>query len=398
MLDIQSEVKKVESDIVNWRHSLHTIPELGLELPETVQYISARLDEMGIPYKTLVQGNAIVALIEGGAPGRTLALRADMDGLPVREETGLPFASPNGRMHACGHDAHAAMLLGAAKILNAHRRDISGNIKLLFQPGEEYPGGAKPMIEEGAMDSPRVDAVMGLHAGQIFKSVPAGSIGVCGGNMMASMDRIYIKVIGKSAHGAYPELSVDPIIAATEIVGALQTIVSRETAAVEPVVVSVTRISGGVNQNIIPGEVELEGTVRTLNPETRSRIARRIEEIARGVCAVHQAGCEFLYDYRYPPLINDSGFTKFFVESAKKVLSPEKIIEISKPSMGGEDMAYFLEKAPGTFFCLSNPKAVDGHCYPHHHAKFDIDESLLWLGSTLLIQATVDWLNSNRTA
>ncbi len=394
MLSIEEEIREIESDIVRWRRELHAIPELGLDLPRTARYVRDRLDGMGIPYRTLVQGSAIVGLIEGGAQGKTIALRADMDGLPVREETGLPFASTNGNMHACGHDSHAAMLLGAARVLNARRGELRGNVKLLFQPGEEYPGGAKPMIDEGAMESPRADAVLALHAGQLSKEVPPGSVGYCRGNMMASMDRIQIKVVGKSAHGAYPELSVDPIVAAAELVGALQTIVSRETAAVEPVVVSVTRISGGVNQNIIPGEVELEGTVRTLNPETRARVAKRIEEIARGVCSLHNADCGFLYDYRYPPLVNDSEFTKFFVETAKKILPEDRIVEISKPSMGGEDMAFFLEMAPGTFFYLSNPGAVEGRLYPHHHAKFDIDESLLWLGSALLARTAADWLES----
>lgn len=395
MYSIQDELKKIEKDIIGWRRALHAMPELGLELPETVGYIRSQLDEMGVPYTTLVRGNAIVALVEGGAPGKTIALRADMDGLPVREETGLPFASTNGRMHACGHDSHAAMLLGAAKVLNAHRGELRGNVKLFFQPGEEFPGGAKPMIEEGAMESPHVDAVMGLHAGHLAKDLPAGSIAVSYGSMMASMDRILIKVVGKSAHGAYPELSVDPIVAAAQIVNALQTIVSRETAAVEPAVVSVTRITGGINQNIIPGEVELEGTVRALTSETRSLIARRIEEIARGVCAVNRADCEFLYEYKYPPLVNDREFTKAFVESARKLLPEERIVEIPKPSMGGEDMAYFLEKAPGTFVCLNNPKAVGGQIYPHHHAKFDIDESLMWLGSALMVQTSVDWLNAS---
>ena len=391
MIDVLQEVKKIEPDIINWRRDLHQIPELGLELPNTIKYIKGKLDEMGIEYKTLVNGNAIVSLIRGGKEGRTIALRADMDALPIKEETNLPFASTNGCMHACGHDAHASMLLGAAKILNENKANLHGNVKLFFQPGEEYPGGALPMIEEGAMEN--VDSVLGLHAGAISKDVEKGKIGVSYGPMMASMDRILIKIKGKGAHGAYPELSIDPISTAAEVISALQRVVSREIKAVDPAVLSITRINGGFNQNIIPDNVELEGTVRTVNNETRQLIARRIEEITKGITAAMRADYEVQYDFKYPPLINSEEFTKFFVDSAKKIIAEEDIFEMKYPVMGGEDMAYFLEKAPGTFFFLSNPKEIDGVTYPHHNPKFDIDESLLYRGTALFVQTVFDYLS-----
>lgn len=395
MVDVVSEVKRVEQEIINWRRDLHQIPELGLILPKTTKYIVERLDEMGIEYKTLVGGNAIVGIIKGNGEGRTIGLRADTDGLPIVEETGLSFASTNGCMHACGHDAHTSILLGAAKVLNSNRDKFKGNVKLLFQPGEEYPGGAKPMIEEGALENPKVDAIMGLHVGSLSNDVPKNNIGVCYGKMMASMDKILIKVKGKGAHGAYPELSIDPIIIASELVMALQTIVSREIRAVEPAVLSICRIHGGFNQNIIPNEVELEGTVRTLNNDTRYRIARRIEEITKGITGAHGGSCECIYDFKYPPLINDYDFTAKFVKSAKKIIPEDEITEIKLPLMGGEDMAYFLEKVPGTFFYLSNLKQVDGVYYGHHNSKFDLEEELFWKGSSLLIQAVLDYLSNN---
>ena len=391
MIDIIQEVKRIELDIISWRRGLHQIPELGLELPNTVKYIKEKLDEMGIEYKTLVNVNAIVGLIEGGQEGKTIALRADMDALPIKEETNLSFASTNGCMHACGHDAHSAMLLGAAKILVENKANLYGNVKIFFQPGEEYPGGALPMIEEGAMDN--VDAVLGLHAGAISKDVEKGKIAVSYGPMMASMDRILIRIKGKGSHGAYPELSIDPISTAAEVISALQRVISREIKAIDPAVLSITRINGGFNQNIIPDEVELEGTVRTVNNETRQLIARRIEEITKGITAAMRADYEVQYDFKYPPLINSEEFTSFFVDSAKKIIDEEDIFEMKYPVMGGEDMAYFLEKAPGTFFFLSNPKEVDGVIHPHHNPKFDIDEGLLYKGTSLFVQTVFDYLS-----
>lgn len=389
------EVQKIEKEIINWRRELHKIPEIGLYLPQTVNYIKTELDNMGIEYYTLVNGNAVVGLIKGKSEGKTIGLRADMDALPIKEKTGLEFASTNGNMHACGHDGHVAILLGVAKVLNENRDKFTGNVKLLFQPAEEFPGGAKPMIEEGALENPKVEAIMGVHIGNLGKDGPIGSIEVCYGPMMASMDRVYIKVNGKGAHGAYPHKSIDPVIIASEIVLALQSIISRETNPVEPAVLSITRIQGGFNHNIIPDLVELEGTVRTIDENTRRRIARRIEEIVKGITQVHGGDYEYLYDFGYPVLINSEEFTKNFVESAKKIINEEEIIEGIEPVMSSEDIGYFLQQVPGTFFYLANPGKIDGEFYPHHNPKFDIDERLLWKGAAIIIQATIDWLNNN---
>lgn len=395
MFNIIQEVKKIEEDIINWRRELHQIPEIGLDLPKTAKFIMDELDNMNIEYHTLVNGNAIVGLIKGKEEGKTMGLRADTDALPVKEKTGLEFASNNGCMHACGHDGHTAILLGVAKVLNENKDKFKGNIKLLFQPGEEYPGGAKPMIEEGALENPKVDAVMGLHLGNLGKEIPKGKIGVSYGIMMAAVDVMYIKINGKGSHGAYPHQSIDPIVTASEIVLALQTIISREVDPVEPAVVSVTRIDGGFNHNIIPDSVEIQGTIRTVNEETRQRISRRIEEIVKGITLAHGASYEIDYEFCYPALINSEEFTKGFVESAKRIIPKEDIVEMKSPVMGAEDMSFFLQEVPGTFFYLSNMAEIDGELHPHHNPKFDIDEGEMWKGAALIIQNTIDWLNKN---
>ncbi|MCG0275453.1 MAG: amidohydrolase [Thermosediminibacteraceae bacterium] len=394
-IDVLEEVKKVENDIINWRRELHKIPEVGFDLPKTVDFVKMRLEEMGIEYKVLVNGSAVVGLIRGAHPGRTIALRADMDALPIKEETGLPFASINENMHACGHDAHTAILLGVAKVLNKYKDFLKGNVKLLFQPAEEGPGGAKPMIEEGALEDPKVDGVLGLHVGNISDELKPGSIGYSYSNLMACLDRFKIKVVGKGAHGAYPELSVDPVVIASQLVVNLQQIVSREISPSTPAVVTIGKIHGGTAYNIIPDAVELEGTVRAIDQNVREYIAMRIEEIARGITSGMRAKCEYEYVFGYPPLVNNEEFTREFVKSAKKILKEDQIIEIKKPLMGGEDMAYFLQKVPGTFFFLCNPMEIDGEVHPHHNSKFAIDEKHLKTGAAVLLQATVDLLENN---
>lgn len=391
-MEIIKKVKLYEDEIISNRRNLHKIPELGLELPKTSAYVMEQLDLMGIEYEFYEDITAVVGLIRGAKSGRTIALRADMDGLPIMEETGLEFASENNNMHACGHDAHTAMLLGAAKVLNDMKSELQGNVKLLFQPGEEFPGGAKPMIEIGALKNPEVDAVIGMHAGIINPTVPKGSIGIGYGALMASMDRFYVKVKGRGGHGAYPQNTIDSISIACEIVGAINKIVSREVSATEPAVLSVTRITGGFNQNILPDDVEIEGTTRATNEDVRMHLAKRIEEIARGIASSFGADIEFVMDFKYPVLINNPEFTEKFKTSALKLLPEENIITIDKPIMGGEDMAEFLREVPGTYFFLANPK-LDQNPYPHHNSKFDVDESLFYLGSSLFVQAVIDFLN-----
>ncbi len=393
-MDIVKSVKKIEREIIDFRRELHRIPEMGLTLPKTVRFVKEQLDFMGIEYYTLIDGNAVVGIIKGSEEGKTVALRGDMDALEIEEETGLHFASENGCMHACGHDGHTAALLGAAKVLNDNRDAFKGNIKLLFQPGEESPGGAKPMIDEGALENPKVDRIFGMHMGDMDGGIPLGNIGVNYGTMMAAVDSIKIKIKGKGSHAAYPHNSIDPILTAAEIAMSIQGIVSREIDPVEPTVISVTRIDGGTTHNIIPNFAELEGTVRTTNEETRKRVEKRIGEVVQGISLARGAAYEYEYIKRYPSLVNTREVTEEFIQSAEKIIGRDNIQILEKPSMGAEDMSFFLREVPGTFFYLSNLGKIDGVVYPHHNPKFDLDESEIWKGVAIMVQATVDYLNS----
>lgn len=383
--------EELQNYIIRNRRELHQIPELGLDLPKTVEHVTKELDELGIRYEVYEDISCIVGVIDGSGDGKTLAIRADMDALPVREETDLPFRSENGNMHACGHDGHTAILLGAAKYLKEHSRDFNGNVKLLFQAGEEYPGGAQPMIERGALLDPKVDAVIGLHQGCIHPEVPKGSVGIAYGPLMASVDCFLIKVIGKGSHGAYPQDSVDAISIAAELVGALNKIVSREVAAVDACVLSICRIQGGINHNILPEIVEIEGTVRTTDPRVREKVARRISEVSNLITAAFGGRAEVHYDPKYPATITDEKFTALFEKVCLDVVGKERLVVLKKPVMSSEDMSFFLNEVPGTFFFLSNPK--DGSDpIPHHNSKFDIEEELMMTGCELFVGAALEYL------
>lgn len=399
-LNVLLAAKEVSEEMIHWRRDLHQMPELGLVLPKTVAYVKKILDYLAIEYDaSYVDGNGIVAMIKGEKEiqnnNRVLALRADMDGLPIQENTGHSYASKNGNMHACGHDGHTAMLLGAAKILQENRDQFGGTVKLFFQPGEEYPGGAEPMIKEGAMENPKVTRVLGFHEGQIDASIESGKIAYRQGPMMASMDRFLIEVKGKGNHGAYPENSRDPIIAAAQIVTALQTIKSRNIKATHPHVVSVTRIEGGFNQNIIPDDVELEGTVRTFDNHLREEIHAKIEQISHGIGEALGVKVKVTYDYKYPPVINDEKVTKEVVDQLKNLFGEEALVEVEEPLMGGEDFAFYLQEAPGTFLYLSNPGYIDGTFHGHHHPKFDVDETYFYLGAASFVEVALNYLNNS---
>ena len=386
------KVKKIEDYIIKCRRDLHKIPELGMELPKTASYVTKELKNMGIEVFEGIGISGVVGIIRGSQEGKTIALRADMDALPIKEQTGLEFASTNDNMHACAHDTHTAMLLGAAKVLSENKDEIHGNVKLIFQPGEEGLGGAKYMLDDGAFKNPNVDAVLGLHAGNLTDA-PKGSIAVCYDKMMACMDRFLIKLIGKGCHGAYPETGVDPVVMTSYLLSSIQSIVSREIGATDSAVVTIGKIHGGNSFNIIPDYVELEGTVRAVDQNTREKIAKRLEEIVKGISFAMRGSYEFDYKFGYPPLVNDKKFTENFIFSAKKIMNEEDIIVMTKPTMGSEDFSFYLQEIPGTFVFLNNPREIDGICYPHHNAKFDIDESFLKRGTSLLVQGALDFLS-----
>lgn len=397
MIDFVDEIKTIQHEIVSWRRELHQIPETGHDIPNTAEYIKKQLKEMGIPYKDNIGGLGIAAVIEGSFAGKTIAMRADMDALAVEEKTELPFASKNGNMHACGHDAHMAMLLGAAKVLNSHKAEMSGKIKLIFQPAEEGPGGAKPMIEAGVLEDPKVDAAISIHVGDIFPGVVnTGNIGICYGTVQACLDRFKIKIKGKGCHGAMPHTGVDPITIAGHVINALQTIVSREVKPTNPAVVTIGKLHGGSSYNIIPDYVELDGTARAIDQGEREKIAAHIESIVAGITRGMQGDYEYEYIFGYPPMKNDPEFTKDMVESIKKVVDEKDIVEIIEPTMGGEDFAYFLLEVPGTYMYLGTNNPEKGIVYPQHNAKFDVDEDLLWKGGAVMAQGAWDWLEKNK--
>lgn len=386
-------IHSVMADVIKWRRDLHQIPEIGVDLPQTSDYVCKKLDEMGVSYKKGVGlEHAIVATMEGTkqGEGKTLALRADMDALPIAEESGLPFASKNGNMHACGHDGHTAILLGAIKVLSQMKNQFSGKLVFLFQPGEEISAGAEPMIQAGCLDG--VDGIVGIHVGDISSDCEPGKAYFKLGPMMACLDKWHMTISGKGSHGAYPHNSFDPVVMQAHIITAIQEIISRELNPVDPGVVTVGIVQGGTAYNIIPGSVYLEGTARAVNKTTREFISKRIGEIAESVAKTFRGSVDFTYIYGAPPVVNDDAFTLNIMESSKKVLGEENVKFIYNPVMGGEDYAYYLEKVPGTFIFLSNPLKIDGFNYPHHNSKFALDEQYFERGVAIFVQSAMDFL------
>ena len=391
-MDYIKLAKDNEDLCIEMRRELHKIPELELELPKTVAYVKKKLDDFGLSYKEYVNGNGLSVLIEGSEPGKCLAIRADMDALPVHEETGLEFASTHpGKMHACGHDSHTAIALTAAKILNENKDKLKGSVKFIFQPGEEIPGGAKPMIDEGVLENPKVDFIIGMHGGHLAE-IPRGSIAFKENEMMAAMDKFTIDVHGKGGHGASPHLAIDPIVISGEILMGLQKIISREIAPVDSALVSVCKINGGFTQNIIPDKVEMMGTARSLDENVRDVVEKRLGEICDGIAKTYGGAADVNYERFYPVLSNDPEFT----EEVKSIVSgilPEDVFDLRKPVMGGEDMAFYQKEVPGCFMFLSNlAEHSDGVCYPNHNSKFNLDESLFYKGVATFIASAFEIL------
>lgn len=377
---------------IEMRRELHKIPELELELPKTVAYVKSKLDDFGLSYKEYINGNGLSVLIEGSEPGKCLAIRADMDALPVAEETGLEFASTHpGKMHACGHDSHTAIALTAAKILNENKDKLKGSVKFIFQPGEEIPGGAKPMIDEGVLENPKVDFIIGMHGGHLAE-IPRGSIAFKDNEMMAAMDKFTIEVNGKGGHGASPHLAIDPIVISGEILLGLQKIISREIAPVDSALVSVCKINGGFTQNIIPDKVEMMGTARSLSEDVRDIVEKRVIEISEGIAKTYGGSADVNYERFYPVLNNDPEFTGQIRNIVSDIL-PEDVFELRKSVMGGEDMAFYQKEVPGCFMFLSNlTEHSDGVCYPNHNSKFNLDESLFYKGVAAFISSAFEIL------
>lgn len=388
------DCKELQSELVAMRRDLHQIPEIGLKLPQTNAYVRSKLDEYGIPYTLNDTDSGIIAVIEGGSPGKTVALRADMDALPILEDTGVDYVSRHpGCMHACGHDAHTSMLLGAAKVLKAHQQELHGTVRLLFQTAEELAKGAPILVANGAVDG--ADAVFGTHIGTIIdKNIPAGTFIITPGSSMASFDRFVVTVKGVGCHGSTPEKGVDPVNIAAHVILGLQAINAREFNACIPVVVTIGSIHGGSQYNIIPGEVTIEGTIRALEEDVRQTVARRIGEIASATASAFGGTAELEMDWGAPPVVNDTELAAFAADAAKEVLGDSMVItEVSHPNMGGEDFAYYLEKVPGVFMFLSSANPALHTDVAHHNPKFNVDESVLWEGPAVFVAIVEKFLN-----
>lgn len=385
--EIKEIISEIESNLVEIRRDLHRHPELGFEEVRTAKVIATILTELGLTVKTGIARTGVVGLLEGEQAGPVIALRADMDALTIEEKNQVPYASKDkGKMHACGHDAHVTILLGAAMVLSRLKDRLPGTVKFIFQPAEEGPGGAKPMIEQGVLENPPVDRILGLH---VWLDLPAGHVGLKKGPGFASVDQFDLLIKGKSAHGALPHQGVDAIVLAAQVISALQTAVSRKLDPTEPAAVTVGKIAGGYRRNIIAEEVGMEGTVRTVNPAVRTQLATTFKEIVGGTCRA--AGGDFELDYRegYPTLNNDDAVVELIKEVATAVVGTDHIIEPDKPTLGGEDFAYFLERVPGCFFLLGARNEAKGITAPHHNPYFDLDESVLALGVEMMVRSTL---------
>ena len=388
-----SEVKRLGEKylqhMINLRETIHMYPEDGFSEFTTSKIIIEELEKLGIKVQKNVAKTGVVGLIEGKYPGKTVLLRADMDALKIQEQADVEYKSKiDGMMHACGHDGHVAGLLGAAMILNELKDNLHGNVKLVFQPAEERDGGALPMIEEGVLENPKVDAAFAAH---LWGYLNEGDVHLKEGPMMASPDIFNIKVIGKGGHGAVPQESIDPIVITCQIVNSLQTIVSRKINPLDPVVITCGRIQGGDCHNVIPNEVELEGTIRTFNEETRNWVPKVMEDLIRGITTSQGAAYEFKYEPKYPALINDKYMTSFAKESLKKVVGEENVFDLKEPNMGGEDFAYFAQKVPSAFIFvgIANNKSEP---VIHHNPYFKWDSKNVGILAQSLSQIAIDYL------
>jgi len=384
--NLSSEVLALRDSLIALRRELHQHPELAYAETQTAARLTKFLEGSGITVRNGVGGTGVIA-DTASRPGKRVLLRVDMDGLPIQEETGLPFASRvQGAMHACGHDGHAAIGAAAARVLAG--RALAGSARLLFQPAEEGEGGAQAVIRDGAMDG--VDVVIGIH---LWNELLLGTIGVKAGPLMAAVDRLKIVVHGRGGHGGQPQRAADPIVAAGHVVTALQTIVAREVSPLASAVVTLGSIHGGLAFNVIPDEVTLTGTIRTFDPELRRSMPERISRIATGVTT--GLGCRAEVEIRTgnPPVINDASAAGIARRAAARVVGEEKVVP-PEPTMGGEDMAVYFEKAPGCFVFVGSANPAQGKAEPHHSPRFDFDEDALAIGCEFLVQAAEEALRA----
>lgn len=391
-MDIRPEIEALNGELLALRRDFHQHPELGGEEFRTAQKVEDYLRACGLDPRR-VTPTGVAAALPGSGSGRTLILRADMDALPVSEQTGLPFKSAEpGKMHACGHDGHTAMLLAAAKILSQRRQDFKGQVVFVFQPDEEN-SGALPMIEAGLLRDHPADACLGLH---LWPALPTGQIGLSAGAVMAGLIQFRVEIKGKGGHTGYPQQAIDPVLCAADVIQSLQMIQTREVSALEPTILVIGKVSGGTASNIIPDTVTLEGTARYLHEDranAEKNIRARMERIIAGVCSAHRTTYAFIVLAASPALVNDPELVEAVRPAAAEVVGGEQnIVRLVTPV--GEDFSEFASRVPGVFAFLGCGNEAKGACYPHHHPRFDIDEDALRLGVELHVRTALKVLGA----
>jgi amidohydrolase len=389
---IKEKAAAVEVKVIELRHQIHQNPELSFAEKETSALAAAEMKKLGFEVRENIFGTGLTATFKNSSQpeARTLLIRADMDALPVEEKNNLDFKSKNkGVMHACGHDGHTAILIGTAMVLKELAHDFEGNLKFLFQPGEETSGGAEGMIKAGVLKNPDVDAALGLH---LWGSTPEGVVEYKSGPFMASPDRFDLKIIGRGGHAARPQNTIDPIPIGAEIISVLQTIVSRKIDPLESAVISVCNFEAGSTHNVIPDEAVLKATVRSLKSEVRKELAANIEKVIKNICEIYGADYEFNYIFGYPPVVNDSELTKILAGAAEKVLGEDRVREKEKAEMGGEDFSYFGLEVPAAFYFLGI--APEDEIINHHQSDFKFNDSVLKDGVAVMTQTALDFFNS----
>lgn len=404
--DVLTDIENIEEQVIEWRRYFHQNPELSNREFKTAEKIEQHLQSLGFEVQTGIAKTGVVGILKGDQPGKVVALRADIDALPVTERNDLPFKSEvkstfldteTGVMHACGHDTHIAILMGVAEVLSAHKDKIKGTIKFIFQPAEEGPppgedGGAKLMIKEGVLKNPDVDVIFGLH---INSGTPVGTIKYKSGGTMAAVERFVVTVKGKQTHGSAPWSGVDPILISAKIIDGFQTIISREAPLVEEAaVITVGKITSGVRFNIIPETAEMIGTVRTLDPKMRELIMRRMNEMARDIAKAYGGEASIEWQNNTVVTYNDPELTSQMLPTLQKIAGTENVITMNATT-GGEDFSYFQEIVPGFYFFLGGMTPGNTSYYPHHTPDFLIDDSGLLLGVKAMTQLSLDYLNAN---
>lgn len=393
-MDLKNEVISIKDEIIKLRRNFHMNPELGFEEYETSKFIKEYLDKEGISYESYAK-TGVCGIVRGDLEekkDRVIGLRSDIDALPIEENNKCEYISTvKGKMHACGHDGHAAILLGVAKILNRNRELFGGTIKLIFEPAEETIGGARYMIEEGVLTAPNVDIMCGLH---LDENINCGQVEVKFGAVNAASNPFKVEVMGVGGHGAYPSSAIDPIVISSNIINALQNIVSREVNPLNSAVITVGSIHGGTGANIIPEKVTLTGIIRTLNSEDRQLVTRRVDEIAKGIGLTLRGKVKIEIEESYPVLINDKNSVNKLRNAAIKVIGEENVLEQEYPHMGVESFAYFANEIPSVFYFLGCRNEEKGIIHPAHSSLFDIDEDALMIGVAIQCQMVLDYLTN----